>query len=108
MAEVMGNIDMPLGENYTGTEPSATANVEDSLSSIFREIGSTLKDVTLQGFSQAGSTVRTALANKIMASPEGQAQVSAYKMEYFFKYLPWAALLVVAVFLGGRFVSARG
>jgi hypothetical protein len=102
-----GNIDMPFGGEYSGTESSTTANVEDSVNSLFREIGTTLKDVSLQGISTVGSTVKTALANKIIQSPEGQAQVAAYKMEYIFKYLPWMALAAVALFFGGRLLSTR-
>ena len=102
-----GSIDMPFGENYSGTESSTSANVEDSVNSLFREIGSTLKDVTLQGLSTVGATVKTSLANQIMKSPEGQAQIAAYKMEYLFKYLPWIALGAVVLFFGGRFISSR-
>ena len=88
------------------SSPSSTSdNVEDSLSSLFREIGTTLVDVTKTGISTVGDTVKTALANKIINSPEGQAQVSAYKMEYLFKYLPWLALGALAIFIGGRYFS---
>lgn len=82
-----------------------TANVEDSLSSLFREIGSTLIDVTKQGISTVGERVRTALADKIMKSPEGQAQIATYKMQYLFKYLPWIALAAIVLFIGGRYIS---
>jgi hypothetical protein len=51
--------------------------------------------------------VKTAIANKIISSPEGQAQVAAYKMEYILKYLPWMALAAVALFFSGRFLSPR-
>jgi hypothetical protein len=98
-----------MGENVDQMggwfEPSSVSNVEDSLSGLFREIGTTLKDVTIQGMSTVGATVKTTLANKIINSPEGQAQVSAYKMEYIFKYLPWMALAAVAIFFGGKFFS---
>ncbi len=86
---------------------SGSANVEDSVSSLFREIGSTLKDVTKQGISTVGETVRTALANKVMASPEGQAQIAAYKLEYIMKYLPWLIFGAVLLFFGGRFLARR-
>jgi hypothetical protein len=86
---------------------SVTANVEDSINSLYVEIGDTLKKVTNQGISTLGSTVKTALANQIIKSPEGQAQVAAYKMEYIFKYLPWMALAAVALFFGGRLLSTR-
>ncbi len=88
----------------TGITP-ATDNVEDSLSSLFREIGTTLKDVTRQGISTVGDTVKTALAQKIMDSKEGQAQIAAYKASYLLKYLPWMALVAVVLFVGGRYFS---
>ena len=81
-------------------------NVEDSLGSLFREIGSTLKDVTKQGISTLGDTVKTSLANKIMASPQGQAQISAYKMDYLMKYLPWIVIVAVGLFIGGRYLRS--
>jgi hypothetical protein len=81
-------------------------NVEDSLSSLFKEIGNTLKDVTKQGISTLGDTVKTSLANKIMASPQGQAQISAYKMDYLMKYLPWIVLFTIAIFIGGRYLRS--
>jgi hypothetical protein len=98
-----GSIDMPFGEDYTGTS-FVSQNTEDSESSLFREIGTTLKDVTMQGISTIGASVKTTLANKIMESPEGQAKVAAYKMEYFFKYLPWIILAAVGIFVGGRMI----
>jgi hypothetical protein len=100
-----GSIDMPFGEEYTGTSV-VTDNVEDSVSSLFREIGKTLQDVTMQGISTVGATVKTTLANKIINSPEGQAQVAAYKMEYLMKYLPWIILAAVSVFVGGRMIRS--
>jgi hypothetical protein len=100
-----GNIDMPFGMDYQGI--STSQNVEDSLSSVFREIGTTLKDVTLQGISTTGDTVKTLLAQKIMDSPEGQAQIAAYKASYLVKYLPWLALIVVGLFVAGRFTVNR-
>jgi hypothetical protein len=80
-------------------------NVDDSLSALFREIGTTLKDVTKQGFTKVQDTVKTALAEKIMSSPQGQAQIAAYKMDYLLKYLPWVALAAIALFIGGRYFS---
>lgn len=80
------------------------ANVEDSIGSLFREIGSTLVDVTKSGVSTVKDTVKTALAKQIMGSPQGQAEISAYKAEYLLKYLPWMALVAVLLFLGGRYV----
>lgn len=82
-------------------------NVEDSVSSLFREIGTTLVDVTKQGISTLGETVKTNLAQKIMDSPEGQAQIAAYKMEYLIKYLPWLALAGVVFFVGGHWLMRR-
>lgn len=102
MADDVGNIDMPFGGGYEGV---ATANVEDSVNSLFREIGTTLKDVTKQGISTVQDTVKTALANKIMASPQGQSEIAKYKMEYFFKYLPWALLIVAVTFVAGKWLS---
>lgn len=83
------------------------SNVEDSISSLFREIGTTLQDVTRQGISTVGETVKTALAARIMSSPEGQAQIAQYKLDYLGKYLPWLIIGAVGLFFLGRFVSRR-
>lgn len=82
-------------------------NVEDSLGSLFREIGTTLQDVARQGISTVGDTVKTALADRILSSPEGQAQIAAYKASYMMKYLPWIIIAAVVLFVGGRFIGAR-
>jgi hypothetical protein len=94
-----------MGGSEDDAVSRTSVNAEDSLSSLFREIGTTLSDVTKQGISTVGSTVKTAIANKIISSPEGQAQVAAYKMEYILKYLPWMALAAVVLFFGGRFIK---
>jgi hypothetical protein len=86
----------------------AEPNLEDSFDSLFVEIGQTLNKVAKQGISTVGETVKTALAHKIMNSPEGQAQIAAYKAGYVAKYLPWFALILVAVFVGGRLMARRG
>ena len=101
MPDMEGNIDMPYGENYGGTE-----NVDSSVSSLFKEIGNTLVDVTKQGISGAVSTVKTTLANKIMNSTEGQAQISQYKMQTFLKYLPWLLIGGIALLIGRRYLKA--
>jgi hypothetical protein len=96
-----------MGGSEEDAVSRTSVNAEDSLTSLFKEIGNTLTDVTRQGISTVGSTVKTAIANKIISSPEGQAQVAAYKMEYILKYLPWMALAAVALFFSGRFLSPR-
>jgi len=101
-----GSIDMPFGGDYTGM-PSSTVNVEDSIASLFKEIGKTLETVTKQGVSSAVSTVKTALAEKIIGSPEGQAQVAAYKLQYVLKYLPWFAVAAVVLILAGKYIFRR-
>lgn len=86
---------------------SVFSNVEDSISSLFREIGTTLQDVAKQGISTVGETVKTSLANQIMRSPEGQAQIAQYKFEYLMKYLPWLAVAAVGFVLLGKFAFKR-
>jgi hypothetical protein len=93
-----------MGGSEDDAVSRTSVNAEDSLSSLFREIGTTLTDVTRQGISTVGSSVKTVIANKIISSPEGQASVAAYKMEYILKYLPWMALAAVVLFFGGRFI----
>ena len=85
---------------------SATSvNTEDGFSSLFKDIGNTLMDVTKQGLSTVASTVKTNLANQIIKSPEGMAQIAAYKMDYIMKYLPWFALAALGIFLSGKFFT---
>jgi hypothetical protein len=91
---------------YTFGLMNSTANVEDSQASLFTEIGQTLQNVGRQGLSVAGDTVKTILADRLIKSPEGQAQVAAYKMEYFFKYLPWMALAALGIFLFGKYARS--
>ena len=92
-----------------GSEDDLTAgtsvNTEDGFSSLFKDIGNTLADVTKQGLSTVASTVKTNLANKIIGSPEGKAQIAAYKMDYIMKYLPWMALAALGIFIGGKFFT---
>ena len=76
-----------------------------SIGSLFREIGTTLTDVTKQGVTLVGDTVKTSLAQKIMKSPQGQAEIAAFKMSQLVENLPWIALAVVSLFLAGRFLS---
>jgi len=94
-----------MGGSEDDMVSGSSVNVEDSFNSLFREIGTTLSDVTKQGISTVGATVKTVLANKIISSPEGQAQVAAYKMEYILKYLPWMALAAIGLFMGGRLLK---
>jgi len=83
------------------------ANVEDSINSLFREIGTTLVDVTRQGISTVGESAKQLLADKLLKSPEGQAQIAKYRMEYFMKYLPWIVFGAVVLFVAGRFLFRR-
>jgi len=94
--------DVDTASEATGTTVSSDPNVDYALSGLFREIGNTLVDVTKQGISGAVSTVKTNLANKIMNSPEGKAQISQYKMQTVFQYLPYIiiAALVWIVEIG--------
>jgi len=98
--------DVDTASEATGTVSSSDANVDSSLSSLFREIGNTLVDVTKQGISGAVSTVKTNLANQIMNSPEGKAQISQYKMQTVIQYLPWILLAGLAWIIGGRYLKA--
>lgn len=96
--------DVDTVNESLGVPATTDENVDSSLSSLFREIGNTLVDVTKQGVSTAVSTVKTNLANQIMKSPEGQAQIQQYKMQTFFRYLPWIILGVVAFYVGRKYV----
>ena len=98
--------DVDTASEAAGTNISSDQNVESSLSGLFREIGNTLVDVTKQGLSGAVSTVKTTLANQIMNSPEGKAQVSQYKMHTLIQYLPWIILAGLALIVGGRYLKA--
>jgi hypothetical protein len=98
--------DVDTVSEANGTNISSDPNVDSSVASIFKEIGNTLIDVTKQGISGAVSTVKTNLANQIMNSPEGKAQISAYKWDAVTKYLPWIILGVLAYFVGGRLLKA--
>jgi hypothetical protein len=93
-----------------GSEDDLTAgtsvNTEDGFSSLFKDVGNTLANVTKQGISTIGATVKTALAQKIMNSAEGKAQIAAYKWDYVTKYLPWVAVGLIAVLIGGRFIKS--
>lgn len=96
--------DVDTVNESMGIPATSEENVDSSLSSLFREIGTTLVDVTKQGISSAVSTVKTNLANQIMKSPEGQAQITQYKMQTFFKYLPWIILGVVGYFVAKKYL----
>ena len=98
--------DVDTAAEAAGTPANSSDNVDFSLASIFREIGTTLVDVTKQGISTVGATVKTSLANEIMKSPEGQAQISAYKMQTVIQYLPWLILAGIALLVGGRYLKA--
>ena len=93
-------------EAGSGVAWSESTNVEDSFSSLFKEIGNTIATVAKSGISTVGETVKTSLANRIMSSPEGQAQIAAYKMDYVIKYIPWIVLGAVALFLFGRYLKS--
>jgi hypothetical protein len=93
-----------------GSEDDLTAgtsvNTQDGFSSLFKDLGNTLAEVTKQGISTTASTVKTLLAQKIMNSAEGKAQIAVYKWDYITKYLPWVALAFLAVFVGRRFLKS--
>ena len=90
----------------SGIPSSTDQNVDSSVSSLFKEIGNTLVDVTKQGISSVGSTVKQALANEIMNSSEGKAQIQQYKMQTVLQYLPWVILAAIALVIGGRLLKA--
>lgn len=95
--------DVDTAAEAAGTQPTTTTdNVDSSVSSLFREIGNTLVDVTKQGISGAVSTIKTNLANQIMNSPEGKAQIQQYKMQTFFNYLPWIIGGVILYFVARK------
>ena len=98
--------DVDTASEAAGTNVSSEPNVDASVSSLFREIGNTLIDVTKQGISGAVSTVRTNIANQIMSSPEGQAQISAYKWNTLTQYLPYILLAGLAYIIGTRYLKA--
>jgi tRNA A37 threonylcarbamoyladenosine dehydratase len=94
-----------MGGSEDDQVSATSVNTEDGFSSLFKDIGNTLVDVTKQGLSTVASTVKTNLANRIIGSPEGKAQIAAYKMDYIMKYLPWMALAALGIFIGGKFFT---
>jgi len=94
-----------MGGSEDDLTSGSSVNVEDGFSSLYKDIGNTLSDITKQGLSTVAATIKTNLANKIINSPEGKAQVAAYKMDYIIKYLPWIALAALGIFLGGKFFT---
>ena len=94
-----------MGGSEDDLASATSVNTEDGFSSLFKDIGNTLVDVTKQGISTVASTVKTNLANKIIGSPEGKAQIAAYKMDYIMKYLPWMVLAALGIFIGGKFFA---
>jgi hypothetical protein len=94
-----------MGGSEDDQSAATSVNAEDGFSSLFKEIGNTLVGVTKEGLSTVAATVKTNLANKIMSSPEGKAQIAAYKMDYIMKYLPWFALAAIGVFIGTKLLN---
>lgn len=93
------------GDGSSGIVVGGAGSFDDQ--GLFREIGKTLETVATDVYRGTIDTVRTRLADALMNSGVGRQTVREVQTQALNKYLPWAILAAVLIFMGGRYAGSR-